>query len=1043
MNKKKITRLMAVGMVLSTSSSILNIEAVKAVEDLNSHSSYVNDIKGSGKSDLSIKAISWTFDNSNEGWNYDDAWDYASGVHNVKHNSELEALSLGVDYSQNSQTSWSEFKISNKLSEVKSLNGYNILTYDFIYDSQSMSSGGFKTKLFIKDINEENKNIDPYTDIKLSEAEKLDNGLSKVSVKIEFNTKDISFDEITLGIIGVNTNYKGTLYIDNIVLDKAPEKEIYVEKTKEPNGNQSKVKIDDLEMPEKVKLVDSKANENTADLYAYLMALGKSDKVIYGHQNDTHRKATYTEGTESDTKDITGSISGVVGIDTLSLTGDELTSAQKSDEKSYIQKCIEIGKQTAAQGGILTLSAHMPNLAVVKDKGKNEDGKYDYSGYSSSTTQGNVVDNMLPGGELNEVYRGFLDIIAEYAHGLGDTPILFRPLHENNGSWFWWGGAFCDSQTYKSVFAYTVEYLRDVKGVHNFLYVYSPNGPFEDEDDYLSRYPGDEFVDVIAFDMYHENPSSAGTDDPWFESLRETVKLVDSVAEKRGKLSAASELGVKANGGGLALSDNLNKQWFKTVSDILSESNMPYYMTWANFNTSDNFFAPFMVDETKGHEMINDFIDYYNDEKSIFANQIGDYTQAETKVDEAYSYGYIMSPVSRQRILKPTTIKAKVENIEGNVSFVIKDKEGKVLETISAQEVDGIWTGEITKDILNKIGEVNGTIELKCGDITLNYIKALFNMKESEKEPRVVDDFEQYMGDDSLISSEWAPNVGPGCAVKPKLSTEYKKDGEYGLEFAYKISTEKTTEGYTGIAKSVGSNWSGTDALQLWIKPDGNGQKLIIQITSNGEEFEVNLQDIAATTEPQLLKIDFSRFKGKKGGQLDLSNIEKFAIYCNTIVPDGHEGAWTVNSSIYFDDIRAINTKETPSNGGGSSSGEGSSSGSNNGNNKLEDNTTNKKGWILENGKWYYIQEDGTKKTGWLKDVDGKWYYLESNGEMKTGWLKDTNGKWYYLESNGEMKTGWLKDSDGKWYYLDKNGVMLTNTVVDGFVLDKNGVWIK
>ena len=367
MNKKKITRLMAVGMVLSTSSSILNIEAVKAVEDLNSYSSYVNDIKGSGKSDLSIKAISWTFDNSNEGWNYDDAWDYASGVHNVKHNSELEALSLGVDYSQNSQTSWSEFKISNKLSEVKSLNGYNILTYDFIYDSQSMSSGGFKTKLFIKDINEENKNIDPYTDIKLSEAEKLDNGLSKVSVKIEFNTKDISFDEITLGIIGVNTNYKGTLYIDNIVLDKAPEKEIYVEKTKEPNGNQSKVKIDDLEMPEKVKLVDSKANENTADLYAYLMALGKSDKVIYGHQNDTHRKATYTEGTESDTKDITGSISGVVGIDTLSLTGDELTSAQKSDEKSYIQKCIEIGKQTAAQGGILTLSAHMPNLDVVKD----------------------------------------------------------------------------------------------------------------------------------------------------------------------------------------------------------------------------------------------------------------------------------------------------------------------------------------------------------------------------------------------------------------------------------------------------------------------------------------------------------------------------------------------------------------------------------------------------------------------------------------------------------------------------------------------------
>ncbi|MBD5497234.1 MAG: hypothetical protein HDR11_05635, partial [Lachnospiraceae bacterium] len=28
-------------------------------------------------------------------------------------------------------------------------------------------------------------------------------------------------------------------------------------------------------------------------------------------------------------------------------------------------------------------------------------------------------------------------------------PVLFRPLHENNGSWFWWGAAFCDEEGYK------------------------------------------------------------------------------------------------------------------------------------------------------------------------------------------------------------------------------------------------------------------------------------------------------------------------------------------------------------------------------------------------------------------------------------------------------------------------------------------------------------------------------------------------------------------------------------------------------------------
>ena len=55
-----------------------------------------------------------------------------------------------------------------------------------------------------------------------------------------------------------------------------------------------------------------------------------------------------------------------------------------------------------------------------------------------------------------------------------------------------WGKAFCD-EAYKNLFRYTVEYyLRDDKEINNFLYI---NGLFVDEADYLSRYPGDEFID--------------------------------------------------------------------------------------------------------------------------------------------------------------------------------------------------------------------------------------------------------------------------------------------------------------------------------------------------------------------------------------------------------------------------------------------------------------------------------------------------------------------------------------------------------------------
>ncbi len=97
-------------------------------------------------------------------------------------------------------------------------------------------------------------------------------------------------------------------------------------------------------------------------------------------------------------------------------------------------------------------------------------------------------------------------------------------------------------------------------------------------------------------------------------------------------------------------------------------------------------------------------------------------------------------------------------------------------------------------------------------------------------------------------------------------------------------------------------------------------------------------------------------------------------------------------------------------------------------------------GWIKDNGAWYYLQESGAMKTGWLNDK-GTWYYLQASGAMKTGWLND-NGTWYYLQASGAMKTGWLNDN-GTWYYLNSSGAMLKNTTVDGYRLGSNGAWIR
>ena len=76
------------------------------------------------------------------------------------------------------------------------------------------------------------------------------------------------------------------------------------------------------------------------------------------------------------------------------------------------------------------MSCHMPNFAEVAKRPKIA-GKYDYSGYSPNVTSGDVVKRILPGGDLQEIYNGYLDMIAAYALKLqaADVPLILRPFH--------------------------------------------------------------------------------------------------------------------------------------------------------------------------------------------------------------------------------------------------------------------------------------------------------------------------------------------------------------------------------------------------------------------------------------------------------------------------------------------------------------------------------------------------------------------------------------------------------------------------------------
>lgn len=149
------------------------------------------------------------------------------------------------------------------------------------------------------------------------------------TVQIPFGdeiTNDTGLHSIILTVAGYQCDYSGKIYIDNLKFTDgvaaASTGSVYVDKTTSPTA-QTVVDALKISAPSSVNLVDSSATGKTAALYSYLRGVGASKYVIFGHQNDTTHKV-YSGGTNSDTKDMTGSIAGLCAIDGLSLTGAEL-----------------------------------------------------------------------------------------------------------------------------------------------------------------------------------------------------------------------------------------------------------------------------------------------------------------------------------------------------------------------------------------------------------------------------------------------------------------------------------------------------------------------------------------------------------------------------------------------------------------------------------------------------------------------------------------------------------------------------------------------
>ena len=313
------------------------------------------------------------------------------------------------------------------------------------------------------------------------------------------------------------------------------------------------------------------------------------------------------------------------------------------------------------KGGIISLEWHMDNLY-------GGDFYWSNNPYPDS----NVVKSMLPGGVNHAAFKSQLDNMALFLRNLkGDKgesiPVIFRPWHEHNGSWFWWGDPHCTIEEYKQLWQFTVNYLVDDKKLNNVIFAYSPD-KFVTKSKYLERYPGDTYIDIFGFDNYADVSNTSG-----ITSLISQLKNLVEMAEERNKISALTETGLEAI---------TNSKWFTQfmLTPIKNDpvaSRIAYQAVWRNASTTHHY-APY-----PGHTSVPDFLDFYNDPWTIFIEDLpaiynsamdinGPLSISEQPSDELKGIDLFPNPADE-------FLNIRNGNVSSQVNFRILDCNGKLI----------------------------------------------------------------------------------------------------------------------------------------------------------------------------------------------------------------------------------------------------------------------------------------------------------------------------------------------------------------------------
>jgi mannan endo-1,4-beta-mannosidase len=339
------------------------------------------------------------------------------------------------------------------------------------------------------------------------------------------------------------------------------------------------------------RLVDPDATAETKALFYNLLKY-QDEAIMFGHQDDlAYGIGWWDDDFRSDVHDVCGKFPAVFGWDAGEIGLDRnIDSVSFTRIRDWMIRAFE-------KGGVNTLSWHFDNPVTGGDT-------WDVTP---------AVYAILPEGDKHEQYKLLLDELASFLQGLKTeegipVPVIFRPFHEHTGSWFWWGRGNCSKEEYISLFRFTVEYLRDEKGLHHLLYAYSPDR-FASEEEYMDRFPGEDYVDLLGYDDYHSFTTPEGIPGG-ISSLGIVVRL----GEKLNKPVALTETGLES----IPVSNWWTDHVLNPVKSDSLARKISYMLVWRNANTKHHY-APY-----PGHFSAENFMLYEQDPFTWFLEDLPD-----------------------------------------------------------------------------------------------------------------------------------------------------------------------------------------------------------------------------------------------------------------------------------------------------------------------------------------------------------------------------------------------------------------------------------